>query len=203
MVEQHLIPRGIRDRAVLDAMLRIPREEFVPAEEWQHAYEDRALRIGHDQTISQPYTVAFMCEAAKVRADDRVLEVGTGSGYGAAVLAELAAEVYTVERIVDLYQAAAERLERLGYHNVFPHFTPHTLGLPQQAPYQAIVVTAAPGQIPSALLRQLAVGGRLVIPVGQQGEQRILRVKRGRTGFSSRDLGSFSFVPLVLPQSDT
>ena len=202
MIDQQLIPRGIRDLRVLEAIGGVPREAFVPAEERAHAYEDRALRIGHEQTISQPYTVAFMCEAAGLRNSDRVLEVGTGSGYGAAVLSKLAAEVYTVERIEALYQAAAERLARLGYDNVFSFYTPDSLGLPEEGPFQAILVTAAPDKIPQPLLGQLALGGRLVIPVGAAGEQRILRVKRGLAGYSAKDLGSFSFVPLVLPPAD-
>jgi protein-L-isoaspartate(D-aspartate) O-methyltransferase len=197
MVAEQIERRGIRDPRVLEAMEWVPREEFVPLELQDLAYEDRALPIGLDQTISQPYTVAFMCQAARLTALDKVLEIGTGSGYGAAVLSLLAAEVHTVERIEELFLAARERLARLGYVNVRAYLDDGTLGLPQEAPYNAIIVTAGAENLPESYKEQLAEGGRLVIPIGPHSHQQMLCLTRRGDSFDMEHLGSFGFVPLV------
>jgi protein-L-isoaspartate(D-aspartate) O-methyltransferase len=197
MVAEQLERRGIRDPRVLEAMEWVRREEFVPLDLQDLAYEDRALPIGLDQTISQPYTVAFMCQAARLAATDKVLEIGTGSGYGAAVLSLLANQVHTIERIKELHAAARERLASLGYKNVHTHLDDGTLGLPPEAPFNAILVTAGAEALPEAYKVQLAEGGRLVIPVGPSSHQQMLRLTRRRNAFDREDLGSFGFVPLV------
>ncbi len=182
MVETQLIGRGIRDQAVLTAMRTVPREAFVPAELRTYAYEDMPLPIGDRQTISQPYMVAWMTEALQLAPDDRVLEIGTGSGYAAAVLSCLAQTVYTVERLERWVRHAGQCLQRLGYHNVCLHHADGTLGWPEHAPYHGIVVSAGGPTIPVALQAQLALGGRLVIPVGaHQRRQQLLRVARSPT----------------------
>jgi protein-L-isoaspartate(D-aspartate) O-methyltransferase len=197
MVVQQLERRGIRDPRVLEAMEWVPREEFVPPDLRDMTYEDRALPIGLEQTISQPYTVAFMCQEARLSADDKVLEIGTGSGYGAAVLSLLAREVHTVERIAELSRAAEERLARLGYHNVRVYLDDGTLGLPQEAPFDAILVTAGAESLPEAYQQQLADNGRLVVPIGPPAYQQMVRLTRRGDRFIQDDLGSFGFVPLV------
>lgn len=197
MVTEQLIGRGISDRRVLEAMGRVPREVFVPAHLRHKAYDDCALPIEHEQTISQPYTVAFMCQEARLQRSDTVLEIGTGSGYGAVVLAELVQAVHTVERIEPLYQSAAERLARLGYENVCVHLDDGSLGCVQASPFDAIVCTAGAEKLPTALQDQLADGGRLVIPIGPPGHQQMVRLtRRGDEWFADR-LGNFGFVPLV------
>jgi protein-L-isoaspartate(D-aspartate) O-methyltransferase len=192
MVQRQIVARGISDAAVLAAMRTVPRHEFVPPELRASAYEDRPLPIGRGQTISQPYIVALMSEMA-----ESVLEIGTGSGYQAAVLAELAARVYTIERIEPLLRAAAETLLRLRYGNVLPRLGDGRHGWKEMAPFDAILVTAAPARrVPEDLLAQLADGGRLVAPVGE--EVQTLQVIRRRGGdFERRDVGSVRFVPLV------
>jgi protein-L-isoaspartate(D-aspartate) O-methyltransferase len=197
MVVEQLERRGIRDPRVLEAMEWVPREEFVPPELLDLAYDDRALPIGLEQTISQPYTVAFMCQAARLAATDKVLEIGTGSGYGAAVLSLLANEVHTIERIEELFKLARDRLTRLGYENVRVYLDDGTLGLPQEAPFNAIVVTAGAEAVPEPYKDQLAEGGRLIIPVGPPSHQQMLRLTRRGNTFDTDDLGSFGFVPLV------
>lgn len=197
MVVHQLDRRGIHDPRVLEAMSWVPREEFVPPELLDLAYEDGALPIGHEQTISQPYTVAFMCQEARLSADDKVLEIGTGSGYGAAVLSQLVREVHTIERIESLFCEARERLARLGYHNVHCYLDDGTLGLPAEAPFDAIICTAGAERLPAAYQRQLVDGGRLVIPVGPPGHQQMLRLTRRGDGWDRDNLGSFGFVPLV------
>jgi protein-L-isoaspartate(D-aspartate) O-methyltransferase len=197
MVVEQLEKRGIRDPRVLEAMEWVPRHEFVPSDLMEMAYDDRALPIGFEQTISQPYTVAFMCQEARIGPGDKVLEVGTGSGYGAAVLSLLAREVHTVERIETLYRAAQERLARLGYHKVHCHLDDGTLGLPREAPFDAIVVAAGAETIPSAYKEQLSDGGRLVIPIGPLSHQEMIRLTRVGKDFLRDGLGSFGFVPLV------
>jgi protein-L-isoaspartate(D-aspartate) O-methyltransferase len=197
MVVEQLERRGIRDPRVLEAMEWVPREEFVPPELIDLAYDDRALPIGLEQTISQPYTVAFMCQEARLSADDKVLEIGTGSGYGAAVLSLLAREVHTVERLEELYQIARDRLARLGFHNVIVHLDDGTRGLPEEAPFDAIVVTAGAESLPPAYKEQLADGGRLVIPIGPPAYQQMVRLTRRGDEFDRDHLGSFGFVPLV------
>jgi protein-L-isoaspartate(D-aspartate) O-methyltransferase len=197
LVAEQLERRGIHDPRVLEAMEWVPREQFVPTELADLAYEDRALPIALEQTISQPYTVAFMCQEARVAADDKVLEVGAGSGYGAAVLSLLAREVHTVERIKKLYLAARDRLAEFGPGNVITHLDDGTLGLAGEAPFDVIIVTAATEAIPDAYREQLAEGGRLIIPVGPSTAQQMIRITRRGQTFESESLGAFGFVPLL------
>jgi len=198
MVLRHLQQRDIVDPAVLAAFERVPREEFVPDDLTHHAYDDAPLPIGNAQTISQPYVVAMTVQALRLRGHERVLEIGTGSGYAAAVLAALAREVVTVERIEELAHSAAERLARLGIHNVEVHAGDGTLGWPAKAPYEAIAVAAAAPSPPRALLDQLAIGGRLVLPSGESEHQRLLRITRqDHDEYLYEDLGDVRFVPLL------
>jgi len=197
MVTEQLARRGISDPRVLDAMRRIARQEFVPDSLKHKAYDDCALPIGWEQTISQPYTVAFMCQEARLTGGDRVLEIGTGSGYGAAVLSQLAAQVHTVERIKPLYRAAADRLAKLGHENVRIYLDDGSLGLACEAPFDAIVCTAGAEELPTALQEQLADGGRLIIPVGPASHQQMFRITRGGDDWCGDRLGAFGFVPLV------
>jgi protein-L-isoaspartate(D-aspartate) O-methyltransferase len=195
MVAQQLAARDITDRRVLDAMSRVPRHDFVPTASPDEAYADHPMPIGHGVTISQPYIVALMTQALEVGEDDRVLEVGTGSGYGAAVLAELARRVVTVETIAPLAELASRRLQHYG-DRVTVIAGDGTLGAPEHAPFDAISVTAAAPDIPAPLLEQLAVGGRLVMPVGTGVEQLIL-VRRTERGDERHALTSVRFVPLT------
>jgi protein-L-isoaspartate(D-aspartate) O-methyltransferase len=199
MVDTQLAARGVRDRAVLDAMGAVPREAFVPAGLEGEAYGDGPLPIGENQTISQPYVVALMAEAVSPTPADRALEIGTGSGYAAAVLASIVAEVYSVERLAALAESAARRLADLGYANVHVRCGDGTLGWPEHAPYQVIVVTAGGPAIPPALRDQLAPGGRLVMPVGGEPRfQRLVLLRRdGAGGLTEEDLGPVAFVPLI------
>jgi len=196
MVDTQIAARGIRDPAVLAAMRKVPRHLFVPAEHAAAAYEDTPLPIGHDVTISQPYVVAWMTELAAIRPGDRVLEIGTGSGYQAAVLAELGAEVHSIEIIAPLAEAAGERLARLGYGGVEVRAGDGYRGWPARAPFAAILITAAPPRIPRPLRDQLAVGGRLVAPVGAL-VQSLVVVTRTRDGFKKREVGLVRFVPMT------
>lgn len=198
MVERHIRARGVESAAVLSAMLAVPREAFVPEELQDRAYDDAALPIPNGQTISQPYIVAFMTAALKLQPGDRVLEIGTGSGYAAAVLSRIAGEVYTVERHESLEAKAKERLEMLGYGNVRVRHGDGTLGWPEYAPYDAITVAAGGPQVPETLCLQLKVGGRLVMPRGDSRvEQRLVRVTRLEDRFEEESLASVSFVPLI------
>jgi protein-L-isoaspartate(D-aspartate) O-methyltransferase len=199
MVAEQIAARGLDDPLVLAAMRAVEREDFVPAEERDLAYEDGPLPIGHGQTISQPYIVAVMTAAAQVRPGDRVLEIGTGSGYGAAVLSKLAGEVFTVERIEALAESAKDRLAALGYDTVHVRCGDGTLGWPEHAPYDAIVVTAGGPTVPPALLHQLERGGRLVMPLGSsQRVQRLVRVTRtGPDTYAQDELEPVAFVPLI------
>ena len=199
LVEIELRDLGIKDEAVLAAVRAVPREEFVDEEQRTFAYRNAPLPIGCGQTISQPLIVALMIEAARVAPDDRVLEIGTGSGYAAAVLARIVKEVFTVERLCDLAETAADRLRRLGCDNVHVRRGDGTLGWPDKAPFDAILVSAGAPQVPPALMRQLCLGGRLVIPVGDDRDsQKLLRViRRGTDQFDREDLGGVRFVPLV------
>jgi protein-L-isoaspartate(D-aspartate) O-methyltransferase len=201
MVEAHIAARGIENPSVLRAMGEVPREAFVPPELSAHAYLDRPLPIGEEQTISQPYMVAFMAEVAELQPGDRVLEVGTGSGYAAAVFARAAGAVYTVERHASLAAEAERRFEALGYDNVHVAVRDGTLGWPEHAPYDAIIVAAgAPGVVPPALKEQLAPGGRLIIPRGETlWGQELVRIRRSDDGESFREevLGAVQFVPLI------
>ena len=187
----------VRDPRVLATMASVPRERFVPEDLRPSAYENRPLPIGHGQTISQPLIVAMMTEALRLTGEEKVLELGTGSGYQSAILAELAAEVVTVERIAALAEGAAAVLAELGYHNVRVHVAGETLGWPEEAPYDGIIVTAGAPGVPRALLNQLAPGGRLVIPVGARDVQELLLVAKTARGLTTRRLGPCRFVPLV------
>jgi protein-L-isoaspartate(D-aspartate) O-methyltransferase len=187
----------VKDKRVLDAIRRVPREEFVDQDIRHAAYENRPLPIGHSQTISQPLIVALMTQALLLTGEEKVLEVGTGSGYQAAVLSLLARQVVSVERVAPLAQAAAERLERLGYCNVEVHVVEEVLGWPDGAPYDAIVVAAAAPEVPLALLNQLAAGGRLVIPVGARSLQELVRIVKTPAGAQRHNLGPCRFVPLL------
>jgi protein-L-isoaspartate(D-aspartate) O-methyltransferase len=198
MVEDDLRRRGIEDPRVLDAMARIPRHRFVPPGERRHAYEDRALPLELGQTISQPFMVAFMTQALRLRPTDRVLEVGTGSGYQTAVLAQLAAEVFTVERIGDLQGAARATLEELGVRNVRYLVGDGTRGWPEHAPYDRILVTAGAPAVPVALEEQLARdGGVMVIPVGEPDLQELFAITRTGDDWEAESLLGCRFVPLV------
>jgi protein-L-isoaspartate(D-aspartate) O-methyltransferase len=199
MVDVQIARRGVRDPHVLNAMRQVPREAFVEPGFEEFAYEDGPLPIGEGQTISQPYIVALMIEAAEVRSGDRVLEVGAGSGYAAAVMSRIADRVYAIERHPSLGEAAQERFRRLGYDNIELRVGDGTLGWPDAAPFDAILVAAGGPEVPQALKEQLAVGGRLVIPVGaEEGHQTLLTVTRtGQANYEEEDLGGVMFVPLI------
>ena len=189
--------RGIREPWVLEAMAGVARERFVDPGLVEDAYRDRPLPIGQGQTISQPFIVALMAQAAELQPTDRVLEVGTGSGYGAAILGRRARSVVTVERLEPLAAVAADRLAAQAMDNIDVVVGDGTLGWPSGAPYDAIVVTAAGPRVPQALLDQLADGGRLVLPVGRRSSQRLLRITRHGDRFEQEDLGGVRFVPLI------
>lgn len=187
----------IRDERVLATMASVPREKFVSDDLRAFAYENRPLPIGHGQTISQPLIVGMMTEALELKGDEKVLELGTGSGYQAAILAELTARVVTVERIAPLAEQATAVLAELGYDNVQVHLAGDTLGWPEEAPYEGILVTAAGPDVPPALIEQLAPQGRLVIPVGAHDVQELLLVTNSPGGLTTKRLGPCRFVPLV------
>jgi len=197
MVETQLRPRRIKDPRVIQAMMQVPRHLFVPKEYRHMAYTDGPLPIGYGQTISQPYIVALMSQVLELQGFERVLEVGTGSGYQAAVLSCLASEVHTIERFPALGQSAQLVLEKLGYQNVIVHQGDGTAGLPEFAPFQAIIVTAAAPRVPPDLLDQLDNGGRLVIPVGERGAQFLERWVRRGEHYDVDELIPVAFVPLV------
>lgn len=198
MVKNQLQPRDISDQRVLKAMSRVPREEFVLSEKKIFAYNDCALPIDCNQTISQPFTVAYMCEAAQLAGDENVLEVGSGSGYGAAVLSLLAREVHTIERIPELAQQASERLKRLGFSNVHVYSNDGTLGVTEAAPFDAIIVTAGAESLPAPYRKQLKEGGRIIIPIGtEHSGQTMYRFTLKNGELSQENLGAFTFVPLI------
>lgn len=199
MVRDQLRRRGVSDESVLAAMETVPREKFVPEEMRDFAYRDSPLPIGRGQTISQPYIVARMMERLELEPDDRVLEIGTGLGYGAAILSRIADTVYTLERHSALAESAREKLEALGYDNIYVIVTDGSLGWPEGAPYDAIVGTAGAPQVPEPLKEQLAEGGRLVLPVGSVPEQQILIRLRKNEGnrFFEEQMEAVRFVPLV------
>jgi protein-L-isoaspartate(D-aspartate) O-methyltransferase len=199
MVDRHLVARGIRDPAVLHAMRTVPREAFVSPGQADVAYTDEPLPIGLGQTISQPYIVAAMIEAVRPTARDRALEVGTGSGYAAAVLATIVEAVYTVERLEALAETARQRLADLGYHSVHVRHGDGSLGWPEHSPYDVIIVTASGPTVPAPLLDQLAISGRLIMPVGTTPKsQQLVRVTRVTAdGYEHDELGSVVFVPLI------
>ncbi len=191
------LSREIRDKRVLDVMARIPRELFVPENVREYCYEDRPLPIGYDQTISQPFIIAFMTEALELTGREKVLEIGTGSGYQTAILAELALKVITIERISALLDKARELLKNLGYKNIEVYEAEETLGREADAPYDAIMVTAGAPEVPDALLSQLATGGRMVIPVGSRFEQELFKVTKDKEGYHHEVLGGCRFVSLI------
>lgn len=198
MVDRQIAGRGIADPAVLQAMRDVPRHAFVPDDLQWRAYDDTPLPIGEGQTISQPYIVALMLEAAALRPGDRVLDIGAGSGYACALAGRLAGRVVAIERHARLADAARERLARLGADNVVVHCADGSGGWPDDAPYDAILVAAGGPRVPEALRAQLAPGGRLVMPVGAvRLDQRLVRVTRRGDGFDEQDLGGVLFVPLV------
>lgn len=188
--------RGLKKKTVLDALLKVPRHKFVPASHRNLAYEDRALPIAHEQTISQPYIVGYMTEAADIAPGDKVLEIGTGSGYQAAVLAKLAKEVYSIEIVPSLADNARNLLRELGYKNVQVKTGNGYLGWPEHAPFDAIIVTAAPDEVPQALVDQLAVGGTMVVPVGSQFQEMVI-ITRSESGVVERRTIPVAFVPMV------
>ena len=196
MIKDQIEVRGIKDPVLLDALQEVPRDRFVPPEFQSQAYEDRPIPIGHGQTISQPFIVAYMIEALKLRDSDRVLEVGTGCGYNAAVLSRIVKEVYSVERIRDLSQDARFTLSELGYKNVHLKVGDGYKGWPEHAPFNAIILTAAPPDVPDVLFEQLADGGRLIVPVGT--EDQVLRIYR-RQGkrIEHKNLIGVRFVPMI------
>lgn len=187
---------GLTNASVLEAMLKVPRHKFVPASHRSLAYQNRALPIGNEQTISQPFIVGYMTEAAEIARADRVLEIGTGSGYQAAVLAELAKEIYTIEIIPALADSARNLLQEMGYKNVHVKTGNGYLGWPEHAPFDAIIVTAAPDEVPQALVDQLGVGGKMVVPVGT-GFQQMVIITRSESGVVERRTIPVAFVPMV------
>src|SRR5436309_15660965 len=199
MVNIQIAGRGVRDPLVLEAMRRVPREAFVEPGFEEFAYEDGPLPIGEGQTISQPYIVALMIEAAEVKPGDSVLEVGAGSGYAAAIMGQIADRVYTIERHASLVDSARRRFRKLGYDNVEVRVGDGTRGWPEAAPFDAILVAAGGPEVPRALKDQLAIGGRLIIPVGRhERQQKLLKITRkSETDYEEEDFGGVMFVPLI------
>jgi len=197
MVEGQLITRGIRDKRVLDAMRKVPRHLFVDEAMYSQAYSDFPLPIGDEQTISQPFMVAMMTEALELKGNERVLELGTGSGYQTAILAELCHRAYSIERISSLAGRARKVLDKLGYGNVVVKIGDGTLGWEEEAPFDAIIVTAGAPEIPKPLIDQLKTGGRLVIPVGGEFIQTLIRVRKTEAGIEREDMGGCRFVKLI------
>jgi protein-L-isoaspartate(D-aspartate) O-methyltransferase len=197
MLDQQLKHRGIKDERVLSAMAKVPREEFVPADERGDAYEDGPLPIGYDQTISQPYIVAFMTEQLRPKPGDRVLEIGSGSGYQAAILAELAAIVYTIEIVEPLAKTAEATLRRLGYKNAHLKVGDGYQGWPEEAPFDAIIVTCAPDKVPQPLVDQLKDDGRMVIPVGERFAQQLYLLEKKNGQLKESVTLPVRFVPML------
>ena len=196
MVSRQLVARGIRDKDVLDAMRKVPRHLFIPKDLRRHAYDDRPLPIGRGQTISQPYVVAFMSEALKLKPQDRVLEIGTGSGYQAAILGELVREVFTIEIVPELGERSKKLLSRLGYGNVNVRIGDGYKGWPEKAHFDAVIVTAAPPKVPQPLLSQLKIGGRMIIPVGNT-RQELVVIRRTENGYERKNVLPVAFVPMT------
>ena len=197
MVEQQLRARGIKDERLLAAMERVPRHRFVAEHLQESAYDDCALSTGEGQTISQPYMVAVMTELLELKGDERVLEIGTGSGYQSALLSLLAGEIFTIERIPSLAARARKTLEELGYENVYINVSDGTLGLPEHAPYDGIIVTAGAPEMPRHYIDQLKPNGRLVIPVGSRYSQVLYQVKKTPEGIEKKVSTACIFVPLI------
>ncbi len=196
MVQEQIRERGVKDTKVLAVMEKVKRHIFVPAWEQYQAYEDYPVPIGYRQTISQPYIVAYMTEAAELKKDDKVLEIGTGSGYQAAILAEIVNEVYTIEIIKELADSARDRLKELGYKNIWIRHGDGYEGWEEYAPFDAIIVTAAPDEIPQKLVHQLKVGGRMIVPVGDF-YQELQRITKTESGFEVERLLPVRFVPMI------
>jgi protein-L-isoaspartate(D-aspartate) O-methyltransferase len=196
MVDTQIVRDGITDPAVIAAMRRVPRHLFIPDQESEDAYGDFPLPIGHAQTISQPYIVAYMTEALKLQPGEKVLEIGTGSGYQAAILAELGVQVFTIEIVKPLARYARDNLSRLGYDQVWVRAGDGYEGWPEEQPFDAIIITAAPDHIPSPLLEQLAVGGRLILPVGDYSQNLVL-IRRTEDGYQRTELLPVRFVPMT------
>ena len=197
MVDKQIEARGITDVRVLAALRHVPRHLFVSEALMDQAYSDFPLPIGEQQTISQPYIVAEMTQALQLAPDDRVLEIGTGSGYQAAILAQIVFRVYTIERIHSLYVKTRKLFDKLGYHNIVMRYSDGTSGWKDQSPFDAIIVTAGAPEIPHTLVSQLAMGGRMVIPVGNQHSQDLIKLVRDRKGIHQTNLGGCRFVKLV------
>ncbi|MFH1102223.1 MAG: protein-L-isoaspartate(D-aspartate) O-methyltransferase [Pseudomonadota bacterium] len=197
MVKKQIEARGVSEPKVLSAMRNVPRHLFVSEALWDQAYGDFPLPIGHDQTISQPYIVAEMTEALQLDKQDRVLEIGTGSGYQAAICAEIAFRVYTIERIHSLYINARRLFDQLKYHNIVTRYSDGTAGWREESPFDAIIVTAGAPEIPKPLISQLGIGGRMVIPVGDQYSQDLIKVVREEEGIRTVNLGGCRFVKLL------
>lgn len=197
MVSTQIEARGIHDHGVLEAMRKVPRHLFIGEALQDQAYGDFPLPIGEGQTISQPYIVAEMTQALELNKDDRVLEIGTGSGYQTAILAELAFRVYTIERVRELFVRARKLLDQLGCHNVVAKCSDGTVGWPDESPFEAIIVTAGAPEVPEKLVQQLTIGGRLVIPVGNRFSQTLLKLRRDEDGVHKTDLGGCRFVKLI------
>jgi len=197
MVEHQLKARGIKDERVLAAMAKVPREQFIPADARTDAYEDGPLPIGYDQTISQPYIVAFMTEQLRPKSSDRVLEIGSGSGYQAAILAELVADVYTIEIIEPLAKTAEATLQRLAYKNVHIKVGDGYKGWPEEAPFDAVIVTCAPEKVPQSLVDQLKEGGRMVIPVGERFAQQLYLLEKKNGQLKESATLPVRFVPML------
>ena len=196
MVSGQIAARGVSDAGVLDAMRKVERHLFLPSDLQSIAYSDEPLSIGHGQTISQPYIVAYMTEAAGLKPDDRVLEIGTGSGYQTAILAEIVREVYTIEAIEPLASSAERLLSGLGYKNIHFKCDDGYKGWPEEAPFDAIIITAAPPEVPAQIAAQLKVGGRMVVPVGGLFQELCL-ITRKETGFDRKSLLPVRFVPMI------
>lgn len=196
MVKRQIEARGIRDRQVLDSLASVPRHEFLPESKWHEAYEDHPVWIGDGQTMSQPYIVALMSELLELDGDEKILEIGTGSGYHAAVLSRVAAQVFTIEIRASLADQARRKLTELGYDNVEFRVGDGYRGWPEAAPFDGIILTAAPREVPPPLIEQLAVGGRLVAPVGEYFQDLIV-ITRGEDGVTQRKVAPVRFVPMV------
>jgi len=196
MVDEQIIRRGVDDESVIKAMRKVERHLFVPQHERLMAYGDHPLPIGFDQTISQPYIVAYMTQMARLTPEDKVLEIGTGSGYQAAILAEIVKEVYTIEIVKGLAETAEQRLKDMGYKNIFVKLGDGYEGWPEHAPYDAIIVTAAPDEVPQKLVEQLSVGGRMVVPLGSVFQELYL-ITKTKEGIIKKSLIPVRFVPMV------
>ena len=197
MVRNQLEARGIVDPRVLSAFLKVPRHFFVSEALWDQAYGDFPLPIGEQQTISQPYIVAEMTHALELKAEDRVLEIGTGSGYQAAILAEVVFRVYTIERIRSLFMNARKLFDRLRYHNILTKYSDGSVGWADESPFDAIIITAGAPEIPEILIHQLTVGGRMVLPVGNRYSQDLIKIYKDDEGIHQTNLGGCRFVKLV------